>query len=225
MFVWATRTVSILALRALFYIGLFLFVVVLQVAVTSGLRALGLSPSISLLVSGVVVLVTVLSANFWASRAQLRFQTRHERARAAQGLPDGPCCVLWKTDQGGEAPMPWSLTAPIRAPYPRIAKRFGVEGLAIVDFEVGADGAPKHFSCVDVWPSDVFYKAAVQSLREARFEVKPGAAPRFGASYRMPFVFRIAGAARLKDRGKNALPHRPVVMAAVRAAEQLAKRA
>jgi len=224
MFVWATRTASVLTARALFYVGLFLFVVVLQVAITSALRSAGWSPPMALLASGAVVLAVVLGANHGAEvlRRQ-RAQAREALARALK-LPDGPCCVVWASGEG-ESAMPWSLTAPLRVPYPALPKRMGVEGVAIVDFEIGVDGAPKHIACVDAWPADIFFEAAATSLRQARFVVKPGATARFGTSFRMPFVFRIAGAAKLKDRGKRALPHRPVMIAAVKAAEKLARRA
>lgn len=120
--------------------------------------------------------------------------------------------------------MPWDLVAPLRAPYPQLPQRLGIEGYAIVDFEIGADGAPKHIACVDAWPTDLFFEAAATALRQARFAVKPGERARFGASYRMPFVFRISGAAKLQDRGRRALPHRPFVIGAVRAAEWAAER-
>lgn len=223
MFIWATRTASVLTARALFYIGLFLFVVVLQVAITSALRSAGWSPALALLVSGAVVLAVVLGANYGAEvLRRRRAQAREALARALK-LPDGPCCVVWATGEG-ESAMPWTLTEPLRVPYPALPKRMGVEGVAIVDFEIGVDGAPKHIGCIDAWPSDIFYEAAATALRNARFVVKPGATARFGTSFRMPFVFRIAGAAKLKDRGRRALPHRPVMFAAVRAAEKAAER-
>lgn len=225
MFVWATRAVSVLGLRALFYVSLFLAVVVLQVAATSGLRALGLSPGMSLSISGFLVLGVVLTANYGAGILIKRRAAAREAERRAMKLPDGPCCVVWKSGGEGEAPMPWDLVGALRAPYPPLARRLGVEGVAIVDFEIGADGAPRHIHCVDAWPSDVFFEAAAAGLRACHFTPKPGAKARFGASYRMPFVFRISGAARLKDQGRKALPHRPALIAAARAVEQLRKRA
>jgi len=223
MFIWATRTASVLTARALFYIGLFLFVVVLQVAITSGLRSAGWSPALSLLVSGAVVLGVVLGANYAAEELRGRRAAAREALARVLNLPEGPCCVVWKSGEG-ESAMPWALTAPLRVPYPALAKRTGVEGVAVVDFEIGADGVPKHIACVDAWPADIFYQAAATALRQARFEMKPGATARFGASFQMPFVFRIAGAAKLTERGRRALPHRPVVIAAVRAAEKAAER-
>lgn len=223
MFVWATRQASVLTLRALFYVGLFVSVVLLHVAVTSALRAGGWPGGPALAVSGVLVLVLVLSANYLADRAIKRRAAAREAERVALGLPDGPCCVVWRQGSAGEAAMPWDLERPLRAPYPKLAKRFGVEGVAVVDFEIGVDGAAKHIHCVDAWPSDAFFTAAAHALGQAKFIAKPDRAPRFGASYRMPFVFRIAGAAKLKDRGRKALPHRPVLFAAARAVEQLRK--
>lgn len=224
MFVWATRQASILTLRALFYVSLFTFVVLLQIAATSAFRSMGWAPGPSIAVAGALVLAVVLSANYGAEIVRRRRAAARERERGALKLPDGPCCVVWKPGQG-EAAMPWELTAPLRAPYPKLARRFGIEGVAVVDFEIGADGAPKHIACVDAWPSDVFYQAAATALAASRFVQKPGASPRFGTSFRMPFVFRIEGAARLKDRGKRALPHRPALFAAAKAVDQLRKRA
>jgi TonB family protein len=91
--------------------------------------------------------------------------------------------------------MPWTLSAPLRARYPALARRLGVEGVAVVDFEINAQGGAKTIQCVEAWPSDVFYAAAREALERARFEPREDQHVRFGASYRMPFVFRIAGAA------------------------------
>lgn len=226
MFVWATRTASVYAARAFFYVGLFLFVVALQVGITTSLRGMGWGAGLSLLVSGSVVLAVVLGANYAAERYRKRRAAWREAERQRLGLPDGPCCVVWSKAAGGgeEAPMPWDLLAPLRAPYPKLPQRLGVEGVAIVDFEIGVDGAPKHVACVHAWPSDIFFDAASAALKEARFAIKPGETARFGTSYRMPFVFRIAGAAKLRDAGRRALPHRPFVIGAVKAAEWAADR-
>lgn len=226
MFIWATRTASVYAARALFYVGLFLFVVALQVGVTTSLRGFGWSAGLSLLVSGAVVLGVVLGANYAAERYRRRREAEREAERARLGLPDGPCCVVWGKGEGGgeEAQMPWDLVVPLRAPYPKLPQRLGVEGVAIVDFEIGADGAPRHVACVHAWPSDIFFDAAAAALKEARFAIKPGENARFGTSYRMPFVFRIAGAAKIRESGRRALPHRPFVIGAVKAAEWAADR-
>ncbi|MGE3142009.1 MAG: TonB family protein [Hyphomonadaceae bacterium] len=224
MFIWATRQASLLTMRALFYLGLFTFVVLLHVAVTSALRGQGWPGGAALAVSGALVLAVVLGANHLADREIKRRAAARDAARAAARLPEGPCCVVWRSGEG-EAAMPWTLAKPLRAAYPPLAKRFGIEGMVIVDFEIGADGAAKHIHCVDAWPSDLFFRAAARALEAAEFIPNPAFKPRFGVSYRMPFVFRIAGAAALKDRGQKALPHRPALIAAVRAVEQLRKRA
>jgi hypothetical protein len=67
----------------------------------------------------------------------------------------------------------------------------------------------------------VFFDAAREALLRARFEPKPDLHVRFGASYRMPFVFRIAGASTLPDHGVRARPLRPALNAARRAVEKL----
>lgn len=91
----------------------------------------------------------------------------------------------------------------------------------MLEFEVSAEGRAKNIHCVHAWPSDVFYEAAREALAGARFAPKEGAAVRYGASFRMPFVFRIAGAARLSERGQRALPLRPSIKAAAEAVDRL----
>jgi TonB family protein len=121
--------------------------------------------------------------------------------------------VVWRAVEG-EADMPWRVVGEMHAPYPSLARRLGVEGFALIDFEIGADGAAKNVHCVEAWPGEMFFDASVRALREARFEPKPGVPPRFGATYRMPFVFRINGASKIADRGRLAAPHRPALRAA-----------
>lgn len=203
MQVSATRTISALTARALFLGGLFLLVVVLQIALVTGLRGLGVNGGRSLLISGAAILALMLAASFLARALTRRAFAREERQRVALNLPDGACCVVWRP-QGGEAAFPWELEGDVRAAYPPLARRLGVEGFALIDFEVGADGQAKNLHCVDVWPARVFYDAAAEALRAARFRVRPGTAPRFGPSYRIPFVFRIKGAARVRDSGRLA---------------------
>jgi hypothetical protein len=53
-------------------------------------------------------------------------------------------------------------------------------------------------------PQTCFYDAAREALEHVRFQPKYDVHVRFGASYRIPFVFRIDGAAKLKDRGRRA---------------------
>jgi TonB family protein len=120
--------------------------------------------------------------------------------------------------------MPWDVVGPLRARYPRLARSLGVEGIAIAEFEVGADGRAKNINCVDAWPSDVFYDAAREALTHARFQPKGDIHVRFGASYKMPFVFRIAGASKARDAGRRARQLRPTLAAAQQAVEKLQQR-
>jgi TonB family protein len=219
MLVWATRTVSALTLRALLYAGLFLIVVTAHVALTNALRAAGWNAGLSMAVSGAMVLAVVLAcvqagAYFGERRAAAR-----EIARMRQGLPAGPCCVVARAVEGdGEGDMPWILIGKIRPRYPSLARRLGVEGFALVHFEINSEGAPKNIHCLDAWPSDVFFDSARAGLEAARFQLKDGEHPRFGVSYTMPFVFRIAGAARLRQAACS-LMMKPDFRPAVRAAQ------
>jgi TonB family protein len=227
MLVSATRTVSALTLRAIFYGALFVVVVAAHLALTGALRAQGWNGGAALFASGAVVLGFVLVLVNAAEWVREKRAARLEVLRFRQGLPAGPCCVVWKTSEaaeGGDA-MPWRLAAPLRARYPKLARRLGVEGVAVVEFEIGAGGVVKHAHCVYAWPSNVFFDAAREALVRARFEPKPDMHVRFGASYRMPFVFRIAGASGLAERGQRALPLHPTLHAAQRAMEKLRGRA
>jgi TonB family protein len=225
MLVRATRTVGEWAGRAVFYLALFVVVVVLHLALTGALRSSGFESNIALFISGAVVLGLVLSLmSFYGWVHEKRAAWREVR-RMKQRLPSGPCCVIWRTAETApgeeDDSMPWDVIGPLRARYPRLARRLGVEGVAVAAFEVNAEGRAKNIHCVDAWPSDVFYEAAREALSHARFEPKPDVHPRFGASYRMPFVFRIAGAARLKDTGRRARRLRPRLQAAQQAVENL----
>jgi len=224
MLVRATRTLSAWTLGAAFYAMLFAVVVIVHVALTTALRAQGWHGGMALFVSGAVVLGVVIAGVYLASALrELRARMR-ERKRVKQKLPDGPCCVIWRASEAeaGQAhDMPWDVVGPLRARYPRLARRLGVEGVAIADFEIGAGGRVKNVHCIDAWPSDVFYDAAREALLHARFEPKPDVHPRFGASYRMPFVFRISGATKLKESGRRARRLRPGLQAAAEAVEKL----
>jgi TonB family protein len=225
MLISATRTVSAFTLRALFYGGLFVVVALVHIAVTTALRTAGWPGGLSLFASGAAVLAIVLFVVNLAEFLRERRAAWREIERARQGLPSGPCCVVWREGEAdGEANMPWELAAPLRARYPRLARRLGVEGVAVVEFEVNAQGAAKTVHCVEVWPSDVFYEAAREALAHARFQPKPDTHVRFGSSYRMPFVFRIAGAARLSERGRRALVLRPLVRTAAQLVDNLYRR-
>lgn len=224
MLISATRTVSTLTLRAAFYATLFVVVVIVHLSLTGILRAQGFNPSVSLFASGAVVLGLVLLIVNLADWVREKRAAHREIQRMRQGLPGGPCCVVWKTGDASEPSedsMPWQLAGPLRARYPKLARRLGVEGVAIVDFEVGAGGVVKNAHCVYAWPSDVFFEAAREAMVRAKFEPKPDMHVRFGASYRMPFVFRIAGASRLSDRGVRAKQLRPALHAAQDAVEKL----
>ncbi len=225
MLVQATRTVSTWTMRALFYGGLFVVVVASHVGLTAALRAQGWAGGTSLFVSGALVLgLVVVLVNLADWLRKMRAEWR-ERARIKQGLPDGPCCVVWRpgvnaTDDD-EAAMPWEVAGPLRARYPRLARRLGVEGVAVVDFEVGAGGRVKNVHCVYAWPSDVFYEAAREAMLRTKFEPKGDRHVRFGASYKMPFVFRISGAAKVSQSGRRARKLRPTLQAAADAVDKL----
>lgn len=227
MLVQATRTLSTLTLRALFYAGLFAVVVVLHLALTGALRQQGWGGSAALLVSGASVLGLILLMVNFAEWVREKRAERREMLRIRQGLPAGPCCVVWKSaepaldEDGGDEAMPWEISGPLRARYPKLARRLGVEGVAIVEFEVAAGGKPKNIHCVYAWPSDTFYEAAREALAIAKFQPKPDQHVRFGSSYRMPFVFRIAGASKLNEYGRRARKLRPTLHAAQQAVEKL----
>jgi TonB family protein len=212
----ATKAISNFTAQALFLGGLFVFVIVAQGAVVSSLRGLGIQGGLALLISGAVILPAVLIAAALArARARAVANKLAARARAAN-LPEGACCVVWRPDAGEAAEFPWELQGDVRAAYPKLARRLGVEGYAVVDFEVGADGAAKNLHCIEVWPSAMFYDSAAEALRAARFALRSGAAAKFGPSYRIPFVFRISGAAKVSDKGRSAIT--PLAHGAKRAA-------
>jgi TonB family protein len=213
MQVSAARTLSDFAQRAIGLSALFVFVIALQVGLVTGLRASGWDGGAALGVAGLVVMAVVIAAAIgWNILAHRRIAA-DEAERFRLGLPDGPCCCVVRIGGGGdEGEFPWVIEGDVAARYPRIARQFGVEGFALVDFEVGADGAARSMHCIDVWPSKIFYESAVEALKGVRFRLREGAAPGFGRSYRIPFVFRIKGAARRKDRGaRQARQARPML--------------
>jgi len=166
------------------------------------LRNAGMEGGPALLISGAATFGAVVGG-FWLFRLWQAFDYRRADAeRERLGLPVGPCCIIWRGEEGAE--MPWSLDHPVRAHFPKIARRFGIEGVAVVEFDIAPEGQVKNIHCIDAWPADIFYDAAKAALKDARFVVRPGERPRFGPSYRMPFVFRIQGAARVTDRGRRA---------------------
>ena len=226
MLVQATRTVSTWTARALFYVGLFIVVVAAHLGLTGALRAEGWSSSASLFTSGAAVLALVVALVNLADWFRQQRAAWRERKRLKQGLPEGPCCVVWREGPNtisdeDETAMPWEVIGPLRARYPALARRLGIEGVAVVDFEVGAGGRVKNVHCVYAWPSDVFYEAAREAMLRTRFEPKGDRHVRFGASYKMPFLFRISGAAKVKEGGRRARKLRPALQAAAAAVEKL----
>ena len=234
MLVQTTRTLSTLTLRALFYAALFGVVVIAHLAITGALRAQGWGGDCALMTAGAVVLVFVIVSMNIAEWVRERLAERREMQRVRQRLPIGPCCVIWRAPEQrtprdilseladeADGGMPWEPVGAVRARYPRLARRLGVEGIAIADFEIGTDGRAKNINCVDAWPSDVFYEAAREALKHARFQPRGDVHVRFGASYKMPFVFRIAGATKLRDAGRRARALRPALAAAQEAVEKL----
>jgi TonB family protein len=233
MLIRTTRTLSTWAMRALFYAVLFGVVVVAHLAISGILRAQGIGSGAALLIAGVAVLVFVIVVTNVAEWLRDRFRERRELQRVQQRLPNGPCCVVWRSeekektvrqlldeDEADDSDMPWDIVGPLRARYPKLARRLGIEGVAIAEFEVGADGRAKNINCVDAWPSDVFYDAAREALLLAKFQ-KKDVHVRFGASYKMPFVFRISGASKARDAGRRARTLRPTFVAAQQAVEKM----
>lgn len=236
MLIRTTRTLSTWAMRALFYAVLFAVVVLSHLAITTLLLAQGWGGGVAMLIAGAVVLamvIVVFSAGEWVRD---RLRERREMQRVNQRLPSGPCCVVWRApeeksvrrllyeEENDHSDMPWDVVGPLRARYPKLARRLGIEGVAIAEFEVGADGRAKNINCVDAWPSDVFYVAAKEALLHAKFQPKD-VHVRFGASYKMPFVFRISGASKTRDGGRRARTLRPAVVAAQQAVENLRQQA
>jgi TonB family protein len=220
MLVWATRTLWALVLRALVLTSLFVFVIVVQVAMLSALRGMGWSPSAALGGSGVAVLVIVLGAHFGSRWNTARRQRALEARGAALGLPSGPCCLVWRGMPQDD--IPWELQdGRFEMRYPPEAQALGIEGVAVVTFEIGADGVAKNIHCLDVWPAPVFYDAAVEALQAARFRPATLSPPQFGASYRVPFQFRIRNASRIKTKGIRASRPRPRVEAVRAAAKRV----
>jgi TonB family protein len=202
MRVSATRTLSTYAVGVGMLAALFVGVVAAQIVVVSGLRGLGLGAGAALGVAGALILAAVVGLRAAAALLRRRSLAARERARVEHALPDGPCCVIWRTGQ--VADFPFELEGVVSVRYPKAARQLGVEGYAVVDFEVAANGAAKNLHVVDYWPSRLFYDAAVEALMRARFRPRDPSKAWRGPSYRMPFVFRIKGAARVRDKGRRA---------------------
>jgi TonB family protein len=180
----------------------FVAVILIQGGVLGALRNAGMPGGVALLLSGAATFASVVGGfglwRLWGAHDLRRAEAERDRL----GLPSGPCCIVWRGEEGQE--MPWALTQPVRVHFPKIARRFGIEGVAVVEFDIAPEGQVKNIHCIDAWPADIFYEAAHAALRDARFVVRAGERPRFGPSYRMPFVFRIRGAARVRDPGRRA---------------------
>lgn len=202
MRVSATRRAADFA-GGLFFLALvFIGVILIQGGVHGALRNAGVGGGTALLISGAATFGTVVGG-FALFRLWTAFDLkRAENERDRLGLPSGPTCIVWQGEEGAQ--MPWSLDHPVRVHFPKIARRFGIEGVAVVEFDIAPEGQVKNIHCIDAWPADIFYDAAHAALKDARFVVRPGEVPRFGPSYRMPFVFRIQGAARVKNLGRIA---------------------
>lgn len=198
------RVISDFALSAAFLVALFFGVLFLHFSINAMLRNAGMAGGLSVMLAGGLSFLIVLSAWVIGQDQLARRRRRKEAQRSALGLPDGPVCVIHRSTEGAE--MPWRMIGDVRVRYPGLARGFGIEGLAVVEFEIGADGRPKNVHCADVWPHRIFYDAAARALMQARFAARDGAAPRFGPSYRMPFVFRIRGASAVVDHGRRARP-------------------
>jgi TonB family protein len=227
MLVRATRTLSTWVLRALFYAVLFLVVVVVHVALTTALRQHGWAGGLSLLASGAVVLFLVLTLVHAADWSRHWLAERREVQRFRMKLPAGPMCVLWNPppEADGAPTMPWAVIGPMRARYPSLPRRLQIEGYAIAEFEVSAEGRAKNIHLVDAWPSDIFFASAKEALEHARFQPSLDEHVRYGATYRMPFVFRLHGISRLIERGAHAKTLRPILHASQRLVENVAAQA
>src|SRR5262245_18124122 len=138
MLVKVTRTASTLTLRALFYVGLFAFVVGAHLGLSSILSDQGWSEAGAMTGSGAAVLTLVLILVNLADGVSDGLADWRERQRRKHRLPAGPCCVVWRENlsSAAEEAMPWDTVGPLHARYPPLARRLGVEGMAIVDFEV-----------------------------------------------------------------------------------------
>lgn len=220
MLISASRAIPRMLARALFYSALFLVVVVVHSGLTGGLVQQGAPGALAQTVSGAIVLGLVLlalSTADWLAQAQERAL---EAARAKYRMP-GPCSVVWREGEG-ENLSQWELVGPLRAHYPSLLRRLGVEGVTVIDFEVNAEGRAKNLRCLHAWPTDTFYEAARDALERARFTPLPDIHVRYGESYQLPFVFRLSGASHSSPAGPTSWRELPD--AATRLVEKLAPR-
>lgn len=183
---------------ALFLALVFVVVLILQGAVTGGLRSAGMPFGAAQFASGAIVFGTVVGGFALVTGYVALMRARAEMERARMRLPDGPCCVLWRDEEGEGAGAgaagapPFTPQRPLQVRFPPLARRFGIEGVAVAEFEIAADGRAQEIRCIDAWPSTVFFTAAKAALQRARFaaDVSPTGPVRL----RMPFVFRIRSA-------------------------------
>jgi TonB family protein len=206
MLVTVAKRASLALGAAAFYTALFFIVVVLQIALVTGFRAAGLPGGAALLAAGAIVAVFVIALTMVVNGRARRRAEFLEAERRRLGLPDGPCCLVWRAPP--PPALPWDFASTVEAVYPPAALHLRIEGIAVVAFEVTPEGKATRLFCVDAWPSDAFYAPAEAALREAVFTLKPGANPRFGETYRLPIVFRIQGAAKVRDPALRARPRR-----------------
>jgi TonB family protein len=199
----AARRLPDVAAHAFLLSGLFVLVVVLQIALSSALHAAGLAPGFALAAAGAGVLAFVLAVHLKLAHARKVRRAAIEAARLRQGLPDGPCCLICRAEPGGAAAPAWEAEREIRAAYPRVAHILGVEGAATVEFEIDGNGAAVNISCVDAWPARIFFRRVAEALAKARF--RPRAGVEFGPNqrHRVTFEFRIAGLHKQEMRLRN----------------------
>lgn len=197
MRVSATQKAFDFTVGAGFLALVFVGVLVMQSAVTGGLRSVGVPGGTAQFASGAIVFGTVVGGFALITGYVALMRARAEMERARMRLPEGPCCVLWREGEGavgqdGAAAPPFAPERPLRVRFPPLARRFGIEGVAVAEFEIAADGRAREIRCIDAWPSTVFFTAAKSALQRARFAAE--VAPTGPVRLRMPFVFRIRSA-------------------------------
>lgn len=220
MLISASREIPRMLLWALFHGALFVLVVAIHAGLTGALGDQGLPGALAQTVSGAVVLGLVLLALSTADWWRQQQERALEAARVRYRMP-GPCSVVWREGEG-ENLSQWELVGPLRAHYPSLLRRLGVEGVAVIDFEVNAEGQAKNLRCLHAWPTDTFYEAAREALERARFTPQPDIHVRYGESYQLPFVFRLSGAGRSSPAGPTSWRELPGT--AARLVEKLAPR-
>lgn len=64
----------------------------------------------------------------------------------------------------------------VQPAYPELARKAGVEGYVVVEFDVGGDGAVNNIAVVRSTPVEMFEQAAIEAVKQFRFDV-PGNIP------------------------------------------------